>query len=130
MSLSTPLVPTSLSKSSTKSKQRKSPTLPNFMNKKFIYFSIIFWLIFGIFINLVAPVYLWTKILFFLIVLSCFLSTVYVFSKNHCLNLIISFYFLSLLLLRFFHQLFLMNFVIITCLFICLFFIFYKKETC
>ncbi|MFA5532122.1 MAG: hypothetical protein WDA13_00795 [Candidatus Shapirobacteria bacterium] len=98
------------------------------MNKKFVYFSIIFWLGLVAFINFIAPTSLWAKITFFLILISCFVSTCYIFSKNHCLNLSLSFYLFSLLTLRFFHQLFLMNFVITTSLFIVLFFIFYKKE--
>jgi len=98
------------------------------MNKKFIYFSIIFWLGLIAFINLVTPTSLWSKITFFLLIFSCFISTIYIFSKNHCFNLSISLYLLGLLILRFFHQLFLMNFVLLTGLAICLFFIFYKKE--
>ncbi|MDD4937549.1 MAG: hypothetical protein PHX34_00805 [Candidatus Shapirobacteria bacterium] len=99
------------------------------MNKKFVYFSIIFWSGLISFVNFIAPVSLWAKITFFLITISCFISTSYIFSKNHCLNLSLSFYLLGLLILRFFHQFFLTNFVLTTCLFICLFFIFYKKET-
>jgi len=126
MSPSTPLEPISLSKLSTRSKPKKSNMLTNFTSKKFVYFSVIFWLFLITFINLVAPTFIWSKIIFFLILISCFVSTIYIFSKNNCLNLSISFYLFSLILLRFFHQLFLMNFIIITCLFICLFFIFDK----
>lgn len=126
MSLSTPLEPTSSSKLSTRSKPKKLNILKNFTSNKFVYFSVFFLIIFLVFINFVSPISVWSKILFFLIILSMFVSVSYVFSCKHCLNLSISFYLFSLLLLRFFHQLFLMNFIILTCLFICLFFIFDK----
>ncbi|MFA5749954.1 MAG: hypothetical protein WC895_01890 [Candidatus Shapirobacteria bacterium] len=98
------------------------------MNKKFIFFSIIFCLILVIFVNLITPVSVWSKIVFFLIIFSCLVSIFYIFSKNHCFNLSITSYLTGLLLLRFFHQLFLINFIFLTCFFICIFFIFYKKD--
>jgi hypothetical protein len=96
---------------------------------RFFYFSIIFWVILILFINLVTPTSLWSKITFFLIVFSALVSSFYIFSKNNCFNLLFSLYLIGLLLLQFLNQLFLMNFIFITCLFIVFFFIFYKKES-
>ncbi|MCW1948988.1 MAG: hypothetical protein KIH89_000880 [Candidatus Shapirobacteria bacterium] len=97
------------------------------MNKKYLVFSIVLWIGFFTFTYFISPDALWSKIVFFLILLSSLLATTYIFSKDHCLNIFISLYITSLFLLRFLHQLFFMNFIFLTCLFICLFFLCYRK---
>ena len=111
-----------------KIKPKKLGISKKFMNRKFIYFSIFFWLTLIFFIIFISPEFLWSKISLFLLFFSSLISTIYIFSKNHYLNVFISLYFVSLLILQFFHQFFVINFILITGLFISLYFIFDKKD--
>lgn len=97
------------------------------MNKKYLIFSLISWLIFVAFIIFISPDFLWSKITFFVLLFFSLATTAYIFPKKHCLNLCVAVYLLSLVLLQFFRQFSILNLVFTTALFVCLFFIFYKK---
>jgi hypothetical protein len=97
------------------------------MNKKYLFLSLISWLFFIVFIIFVSPDFLVAKIVFFILLFLCLFTTAYIFPKKHCLNLFVAIYLLSLSLLLFLHQFYLLNFVFLTALFICLFFMFYKR---
>ncbi|MDD4027229.1 MAG: hypothetical protein PHO75_03500 [Candidatus Shapirobacteria bacterium] len=93
------------------------------MNSKFFYFSLSFASIFLIFVNTVSPDSLWSKIVFFFIIFCGLLSISYIFFQKHKLNLILSFYLLSLILFLFFHQFNLLNLIILTALLITIIFL-------
>jgi hypothetical protein len=96
------------------------------MNKKYLIFSAIFWIGLICFINFVSPDSLWSKIVFFILLFFCFFTTAYIFPKKHIINLFIALYLLSTVLLQYFRQFSILNFIFTTALFVCLFFIFYK----
>jgi hypothetical protein len=97
------------------------------MNKKYLVFSFISWLILIAFVIFISPEFLWSKIVFFVLLFFCFFTTAYIFPKKDIINLFIALYLLSTVLLQYFRQFSILNIVFTTALFICLFFIFYKK---
>jgi len=84
------------------------------MNKKFFYYSLTLASVFLIFINLVSPEFLWSKIIFFFIIFVFSFSVLCILSQKYKLNLFLSVYLILLVLFYFFRQLNLLNFSILT----------------
>jgi hypothetical protein len=93
------------------------------MNKKFFYYSLTLASVFLIFVNFVSPEFLWAKIIFFFVIFCFLFSLLCIFSKKYRLNLFISIYLISLILLYFFHQFNWLNFIILTILLITVIFL-------
>jgi len=89
----------------------------------FPYLSLFSWFVLLAILTFIPPASLFIQISVFLVFFCAILSTIYVFSHRFKLNLLFSFYFLSLPLLFLFHQLSLLNFLLLTALFTSLFFI-------
>jgi hypothetical protein len=80
--------------------------------------SSIIWILFVIFVCTVSSDSDFAKPTFFFILFCGFLSTIYGFHKNLLINLILTFYSLSLILLLFFHQFSVLNLILLTSLLI------------
>lgn len=89
-------------------------------------FSVLLWCLFFVFIHLVPPDHPINIIVFFVLFFSTFLSTFLVLISYRKLCFILSFYFISLLLLRLFHQFNLLNLILVTGLW--LFLLIVKKD--
>jgi hypothetical protein len=98
------------------------------MNKKYLIFSAIFWIGLICFINFVYPDFLWSKIVFFVLLFFCFFTTAYIFPKKDIINLFIALYLLSTVLLQYFRQFSVLNLIFTTALFVCLFFVCRSKS--
>ncbi|MFA6184844.1 MAG: hypothetical protein WCT51_03045 [Candidatus Shapirobacteria bacterium] len=97
------------------------------MNKKFSYYSLTLASIFLIFINLVSPELLWSKIIFFFIIFCFFFSTICIFSQKYLASLIKAIYLTSLVLLLFFQQFNTINIILISIILIVFLFLISKK---
>ena len=93
------------------------------INLHFFYYSLTLASAFLFFINLVSPEFLWSKIIFFFIIYCFSFSFLCIFSQKYGLNIIKAFYFLSLVLLLFFNQFNLLNFIITTVLLVIILFL-------
>jgi len=93
------------------------------INLHFFYYSLTLASAFLFFINLVSPEFLWSKIIFFFIIYCFSFSSLCIFSQKYNLNIIKALYFLSLVLLLFFHQFNLLNFIITTFLLVIILFL-------
>lgn len=88
-------------------------------------FSVLLWCLFLVFIHIVPPNHSQNILAFFVLIFSTLLSTFLVLISNRKLCFILSLYFISLLLLLFFHQLNTLNLILISSLWTFLFF--FKK---
>ncbi|MFA4826927.1 MAG: hypothetical protein WC596_01575 [Candidatus Shapirobacteria bacterium] len=89
----------------------------------FPYLSLFSWFVFLAILTFIPPTSLFIQISAFLVLFCAILSTIYVFSHRFKINLLLSFYFISLPILFIFHQLTLLNFLLLTALFTSLFFV-------
>jgi len=99
------------------------------MNNKFILFTNLFLILLLIFINTVSAQFVWSKIIFFLIVFCFVFSLLTIFSKKIRRNLLGSFYSIALLLLLLFNQFSYLNIVLLTVFFISILFVFKSQFT-
>jgi len=99
------------------------------MNNKFILFTNLFLILLLIFINTVSAQFVWSKIIFFLIIFCLVFSLLTIFSKKIKRNLLGSFYSIALLLLLLFNQFSYLNVVLLTVFFISILFVFKSKFT-
>ena len=79
-------------------------------------FSILLWSLFIVYINIVLPSTFLNILVFFVLIFSSILSTCLVFIIHSRLRFVIPIYLLSILLLLFFHQFNLINFILVTAL--------------
>jgi len=81
------------------------------------YLSFISWTIFVVYLNLVAPVTFLNSLTFFVILFLAIYTTTLIFFRKLKLNLLLSFYLLSLPVLVFFKQFNILNPVLISLFF-------------
>lgn len=74
------------------------------------------WTLFILYINLISPDTIYSHIIFFIIAFICFLSTTLVFIKKFRINLILSVYFVTLLILQYFQLLNPLNLALVAAL--------------
>lgn len=69
------------------------------------FLNFLSWTLFALYVNLVTPDSIFNQVVFFIIIFTCFLSTTLVFIKKFRINLILSAYFITLLILQYFRVL-------------------------
>jgi hypothetical protein len=93
------------------------------LQNRFYLLSGLFWLALLAYINTVPPDNILAKIIFFVILFLCFFSTSFLLIKRLKRNLLFSLYPLFITIMYFINQFNLLNLVLITALFVALFFL-------
>jgi len=79
------------------------------------------WSVFVLYLNLVSPDTTFSRIVLFLILFTCFMSSSLLFIHKLKINLLLAFYFISLCLFQYFHLLNLINLSLAAAFFLTLF---------
>lgn len=104
-------------------KKSKPDFLKLILENRWFVLSILFWLIFFAFINTVSPSPIIAKILFFVILFLSVFCSILVFTPNIKISLLISLYLTFLVLLLFVHQFSLLNLILLSALFVAIFYL-------